>query len=259
VVALFDPSAPDVLVEQVVVPVWAVPPEPAAPELDDPVALVVVDEDPSPDGPVVEVPVWVFVPLEAGWPVPEPPVEAVEPLEVFAVAEPEPDGLVLVGDGVGHGVGVGVGVGLVVVLVWVDEVPDDCGVADGLPVDVVDELPVEAPAEEPPVEVEPGEIVEVDEDVLVVAVAPEPLAEPVGVGVCGLPVFEPVVECVFEPVVEEVGDDEGASAEVDVFQFVVKDVVVFPDCLEPEIETGGVTVRVGVGAGVLLAEVLEVL
>ncbi len=131
---------------------------------------------------------------------------------------------------------------------------------DEPPAEVEDELPVEAPAEEPPVEVEVGDVVEVEDVVLVVALAP-PFADVlVGVGVCGLVVCELVVECVFDPVVVEVGLGVGV-AEEEVFQFVVNVVVVFPVLLVPWTETGGVTVTlaVAVGVGVVLAEVLEVL
>lgn len=60
----------------------------------------------------------------------------------------------------------------------------------------------------------------------------------------------------------------GEAEAGDVFQFVVKLVVVFPFVFDPEMDTGGVTVwvwdgvkgeLVGVGVGVVLAEVLEVL
>jgi hypothetical protein len=133
-------------------------------------------------------------------------------------------------------------------------------VLDDPPAEVEDELPVEAPAEAPPAEVELGEVVDVDEVVLVEALAEPPVDELVGVGVCGLAVCELVVDCVFDPVVVVgVGLGVGASEAVEVFQFVVKVVVVFPFVFDPEIETGGVTVTVVVGVGVVLAEVLEVL
>lgn len=133
---------------------------------------------------------------------------------------------------------------------------------DEPPAVVEDELPVEVLADEPPDDVELGEVVEVEPVVLVEALAEPPVDGVVGVGVCGLVVCELVVDCVFEPVVV-VGVDDGVelgvgvSVDVEVFQFVVNVVVVFPFVFDPEIETGGVTVEVGVG--VVLAEVLEVL
>ena len=184
------------------------------------------------------------------------PVVAVEPLEVVVDAEPEPDVVV----GVGVAVVVGVGVGVVDVPVCEVEVPDDGCVLDEPPAEVEDELPVVAPAEEPPVEVELGEVVDVEEVVLVEALAEPLVDESVGVGVCGVDVFEPVVECVFEPVVVVgVGVAVGVAVDVEVFQFVLKVVVVFPFVFDPVIEAGGVTVELGDGVGVVLADVLEVL
>jgi hypothetical protein len=249
--ALLDPSCPDVTEEPVDVPVWAESPDPDWPEVDDPVLEVVADDEPDPDGFVVEAPVCVLVLLEDGW-------LDVE-LPVVVVADDEPVFAVLLGEGVGVGVGqgvgvgVGVGVGLVVVLVFELDVPDDGCALDDPPAEDEEELPVEAFADEPPA------VVEVDPVVLVEALAEPPEDWLVGAGDCGVVVLEPVVVCVEDAVgvgvaVGEVGD---------VFQFVVKVVVVPPFVFDPERETGDVTVVVGVGVGagvgVVLADVLDVL
>jgi hypothetical protein len=84
-------------------------------------------------------------------------------------------------------------------------------------------------------EAPPGEV-EVDDVVLVEALAPPPVAGVVEVGLWGFAVCELVVVCVFDPVVVDVGDGVGLGVGADeevVFQFVVKVVVVLPASCDP--------------------------
>jgi hypothetical protein len=168
--ALLDPSWPVLADEPVEVVVPADPPEPE-PVCADPLADVEVEAVPEPVevGEVVPVGLceldWLLPFPEDDWPeleVPAPVLAAPEP-EPCALDEPEFDGVVAVLDPV------------CVVAVPVDGVE----VLDDPPALALDELPVEADAEDPP---DPEELADVELLVEVVALAEPPVVD-VGVGV----------------------------------------------------------------------------
>ncbi len=238
--ALHDPSWPVLADEPVEVVVLADPPDPA-PVCADPLADVEVEAVPVPVG----VGVVVVVPVglcELDWLLPFPeddcpelevpaPVLAVPAPDPWAVLDPEFDGVVDVLEPV------------CVVAVPVDGVE----LLDEPPACVLDELPVEADAEDPP---DPDELAEVELFVEVVALADPPgVAVGVGLGVgdgVGVAVGLGVGVC---------GDDAGPVHQ-SVWEPATPPFEWSPDTpREPVVPIG---VGVGVVRGVSLAEVVDV-